>query len=83
MAILNLNLDLDKEYIQLIKDLYKIIVILAVFQTIMHYSNCNKNIITSAFTGTILNDDFMTILIYLIISISAYYLVFDKLLNIE
>ena len=83
MAIFNLNLDLDKEYVQLIKDLYKIIVILIVFQIIVHYSNCSKNIINTALTGSLLNDEFMTLLIYLIISISAYYLIFDKLLNIE
>ena len=83
MAIFNLYLDLDKEYIQLIKDLYKIIVVLIVFQIIMYYSNSNKNILSSAFSGNLLNDDFMTILIYIIISISAYYLIFDKVLNIE
>jgi hypothetical protein len=83
MAIFNLYLDLDKEYLQLIKDLYKIIVILIVFQIIMYYSNSNKNILSSAFSGNLLNDDFMTILIYVIISICAYYLIFDKVLNIE
>ena len=83
MAIFNLYLDLDKEYIQLIKDLYKIIIVLIVFQIIMYYSNSNKNILSSAFSGNLLNDDFMTILIYIIISISAYYLIFDKVLNIE
>ena len=83
MAILNLYLDLDKEYIQLIKDLYKIIVILIVFQIIMYYSNNSKNILITAFSGSLLNDDFMTVLIYIIISISAYYLIFDKLVSIE
>jgi hypothetical protein len=83
MAIFNLHLDLDKEYIQLIKDLYKIIVILIVFQIIMYYSGNSKNILITAFSGNLLNDDFMTILIYIIISISAYYLIFDKLVLIE
>ncbi len=83
MAIFNLNLDLDKEYIQLIKDLYKVIVILIIFQVIIHYSNCNKNILNSALTGSLLNDEFMTILIYIILSIAAYYLIFDKLLSIQ
>ncbi len=83
MAIFNFNLDLDKEYIDLIKDIYKVVVILIVFQIILYYSNCQKNILNSALTGTLLNDDFMTLLIYLIISISSYYLVFDKLININ
>jgi hypothetical protein len=83
MAIFNFNLDLDKEYIDLIKDIYKVVVILIVFQIILYYSNCQKNILNSALTGTLLNDDFMTLLIYLIISISSYYLVFDKLISIN
>lgn len=83
MAIFNFNLDLDKEYIDLIKDIYKVIIILIVFQIILYYSNCQKNILNSALTGTLLNDDFMTLLIYLIISISSYYLVFDKLISIN
>jgi hypothetical protein len=83
MAIFNIYLDLDKDYIKLINDVYKVIVILIVFQVILYYSNCNKNIINSALTGTLLNDDFMTLLIYILLSISSYYLVFDKILNIN
>lgn len=83
MAIFNFYLTLDKEYIQLIKDIYKVIVILIVFQIIMYFSNSEKNIINSALTGNILNDQFMTLLIYIIISISSYYLIFDRLISIN
>jgi len=83
MAIFNFYLDLDKNYILLIKDIYKIITILIVFQLILYYSNSNKNIINTALTGVLLNDDFMSLLIYIIISVSAYYLVFDKLIDFE
>jgi hypothetical protein len=81
MAIFNINLELEKEYIDLIKDIYKITMILVVFQIILYYSNCQKNILNSALTGTLLNDDFMTLLIYLILSMTSYYLVFDKLVS--
>ena len=83
MAIFNFYLDLDKEYIQLIKDIYKVLVILIVFQIILYFSNSEKNIINSALTGNILNDQFITLLIYIIISISSYYLIFDRLISIN
>lgn len=83
MAIFNFYLTLDKEYIQLIKDIYKVLVILIVFQVILYFSNSEKNIINSALTGNILNDQFMTLLIYIIISISSYYLIFDRLISIS
>jgi hypothetical protein len=82
MAILNLYLDLDQEYINLTKDLYKILTILIVFQIMVSLSS-QKNIINSALTGSLLNDDFMTLLLYVLIGILAYYLVFDKVLNIN
>jgi hypothetical protein len=83
MAIVNIYLDLDQNYIKLINDIYKTIVILVIFQLLVYYGGNQKNILNSAFNGFILNDDFMLILIYIIIGISAYYLVFDKLLNIS
>lgn len=83
MAIINLYLDFDKDYINLINDIYKIIVVLIVFQVLMHYSNVPKNILNSALTGSLLNDEFMTLLIFIIIGISSYYLIFDKVLSIN
>jgi type III secretory pathway component EscU len=83
MSILNINLDLEENYINLIKDLYKVIVILIIFQILIYYSNSQKNIINTALMGTILNDDFMTLLIYIIIGICGYYLVFDKIISIN
>jgi hypothetical protein len=83
MAILNINLDLDKNYIDLLNDIYKSIVILIIFQVLIIYTNNSKNILNSALSGNILNDNFMILLIYFIIGIGAYYLIFDKLLNIS
>ena len=82
MAILNMYLHVDKDYIQLINDIYKITTIFIVFQALLYFSNLPKNIIQTAFTGFFMNDDFMMLLIYVIISVSAYYLVFDKILHI-
>jgi hypothetical protein len=81
MAILDIYLDIDSEYINLIKDVYKVLVILIIFQLLVYYSNAQKNIVNTALTGFILNDDFMTLLIFIIIGICSYYLIFDKLVS--
>ena len=83
MAIFNIYLDLDKDYINLIKDIYKILVILIIFQVLIFYSGASKNIINSALTGSLLNDEFMSLLIFVIIGMSSYYLVFDKVISVN
>jgi uncharacterized membrane protein YesL len=80
MAIYNIYLDLENDYINLIKDCYKIIVVLVVFQALVHYSGAQKNILNTALTGSLLNDEFITLLFFVLIGVSAYYLVFDKLI---
>jgi hypothetical protein len=81
MAILDIYLDIDSEYINLIRDIYKVLVILIIFQLLVYYSNAQKNIVNTSLTGFLLNDDFMTLLIFIIIGISSYYLIFDKLIS--
>jgi hypothetical protein len=81
MAILDIYLDIDSEYINLIKDIYKVLVILIIFQSLIYFSNSNKNIVSTALTGFLLNDDFMTLLIFIVIGICSYYLIFDKLVS--
>ena len=83
MAIYNIYIDLDKDYINLIKDLYKIIVVLITFQILVYYSKVQKNFLNSALTGTLLNDEFMTLLIFILLGVSSYYLIFDKILTIN
>ena len=81
MAIFYIYLDIDKDYIKIINDIYKISVILIIFQLIISLSSSNKNIINNSLNGSIMNDDFMTLLIYIIISVLGYYLVFEKIIN--
>ena len=83
MAICNIHIDLDKDYINLIKDLYKIIVVLIIFQILVYYSKVQKNFLNSALTGSLLNDEFMTLLIFILLGVSSYYLIFDKILTIN
>jgi len=83
MAFIHLYLNIDAEYIQLLRDIYKIVTILVVFQLILHFGEAEQNMIHRAFTGKILNNDFFILLFILLISISSYYLVFAKLLMVD
>ena len=83
MAIFNIYLDLEESYINLLNDIYKTLSILIVFQILINVSNSQKNMITNALNGSILNDEFITLLLYIIISITAYFLIFQKILSIN
>jgi hypothetical protein len=82
MAIFNIYLDVDNEYLQLIKDIYKTLVILIIFQFLVVLSNGSSgNLIDNSLKGSFLNDNFMTLLINILIGFFGYYLVFNKILE--
>lgn len=83
MALINLYLNLDAEYILFLRDLYKVISILVVLQLILYFSEIDSKLIHNAFSGKVLNNDFFLLLVIVLISMSSYYLVFAKLLNID
>ena len=83
MAIVNLHLDLEENYKNFLKDLYKIFVVLIVIQIILTNIDLNKDFLQKALFGEILNDEILILLLVIIISISAYYLIFNKLLEIN
>ena len=80
MALINVNLDLDNEYKNLIKDIYKIIVILCILQVLI-YNYDNKNLLSSSFGGKLLNDDLLILILFIIVSFAGYYFVFEKFLQ--
>lgn len=81
MSIFNIYLNVEDDYLQLIKDSYKVFVILFVFQLLSHYSGMNKTTIGSALSGTIMNDDFLGIILFILLGLAAYYLIFEKVLS--
>ena len=81
MAIFDIYLNLEPSYINVIKDSYKIIVVLIIFQLLIHFAGLPKNILNSALTGTALNDDFLMLLFFILIGIIAYYLIFEHICN--
>ena len=83
MAIINLHLDIDENYKNFLKDIYKIFTIFIVIQIIFVFSNVKKDFIINSISGDILNDDFVAILFIVILGISSYYLIFNKILEIN
>ena len=83
MAIINLHLDLDDNYKNLLVDTYKIFTTLIIIQIILTSANVKKDFLLSAFSGEILNDDFVGLLFTIILGISSYYLIFNKILEID
>jgi len=83
MTIINVNLDLNENYKEFLKDAYKLIVILFVIQLIFTCMQPDKDFIMKALTGDILNDNLLILIIIILIGISSYYLVFNELLKIN
>ena len=83
MAIINLHLDLEENYINFLKDIYKLFTILVVIQIIFNSLDVKKDFLYSAMSGNILNDDIVILLFIIILGISSYYLIFNKILEIN
>lgn len=83
MAIINLHLDLEENYIDFIKDIYKLFTILIVIQIIFNFLDVKKDFLINAISGDILNDELVVLLFTIILGISSYYLIFNKILKIN
>jgi len=81
MSIFNIYLNVEDDYLKLIKDSYKIIVVLFVFQLLSHYSGMNKTTLGSAVSGVVMNDEFLGIILFILLGLAAYYLIFEKVLS--
>ena len=83
MAIINLHLNINENYKTYINDIYKLFTILIVIQILFHLLEINKDFLHNALSGSILNDDLVTLLFVIILGISSYYLIFNKILEIN
>jgi hypothetical protein len=77
MAIYNIKLDLDEEYILLINDIFKYSVILLFIHLLLSFDN-KKNI---KIFGEFLNDDFLDVFAYIMLGFLFYYLVVKKIIK--
>ena len=83
MAIINLHLDINENYKTYINDIYKLFTILIVIQILFNLLEINKDFFHNSLSGPILNDDLVTLLFVIILGISSYYLIFNKILEIN
>ncbi len=81
MAIYEVHLDIDEEYKETIKSIYKFLVIIIIFHILMSLSYNGSKPILFGLTRELFNDDFMNLLFIGMISIIAYYFVSEKLLK--
>ena len=49
----------------------------------MIYYSDSKNLLNHSLNGELLNDDLLVLIIYIMIALSSYYFVFEKIFKIE
>ncbi len=81
MALFDIYLEVTDDYLKTIQDIYKYFVILVVFQVLVHYAYPNKNVLQTALSGSPANDEFMCLVIFLLIGVVAYHLVAEKIIK--
>lgn len=77
MAIYNIKLDIDREYIILINDIFKYGIIILFIHLLLSLDN-KKNI---NILGEFLNNDFIDLFIYILLGFMFYYLVINKIIK--
>ena len=80
MALFDIFLDINKE---LIKELYKVLIILILFHLMIANSGNSKNFIINGLMGKALNDEFVFLCFFIVLSVMGYYLIFDKIVSFE
>jgi hypothetical protein len=83
MAIFDIFLDINEEYKELIKDLYKVLIIIILFHLMIANSGNSKNFIINGLMGKAFNDEFMFLSFFILLSIMGYYLIFDKIVSFQ
>ena len=83
MALFDIFLDINEEYKELIKDLYKVLIIIILFHLMVANSGNSRNFIINGLMGKSLNDEFMFLCFFILLSIMGYYLIFDKIISFE
>ncbi len=81
MALYNIYLDVDNEYKETIKSIYKFLVIIIVFHLLMYFSYKGSKPLLFGLTRELFNDDVMNFIFIGMISIISYYFVSEKILK--
>ena len=81
MALITLNFGLSAELRELVHDLLKYMLILLTFHLLVSLSGVGRGDL--GIMGELLNNDFMTTLVYLLLSVYIYHMVFRKLVEVR
>jgi hypothetical protein len=81
MALFDIYLDINSDYKNLINDLYKILITLILFHLMITNSGNSRNFILNGLMGASINNDFIFLCFFIILSITGYYLIFDKIVS--
>ena len=82
MAIINIYLNLRPEYKALLDDFIKFTAIILIFHTLLSLSN-GKSPTDLGLAGDLFNNSFITIFIYILISVYVYHMIVKKLIEIR
>ena len=80
MAVFNININGNEENLKFINDIYKTTVILITLHILMYFSYKTNKITNFGFTGNLFNIEFVTFMIFVLISFLFYYLVANEIL---
>jgi|TARA_Y100000768_G_C23866447_1_gene628288 uncharacterized oligopeptide transporter (OPT) family protein len=82
-SIVQLNINSSSNYVNLIKSMYMFIFIFMVWHVLLSLSYDKKQPINIGLTGELFNNNFINFILTGMISILSFYLVFQKILEIN
>ena len=82
-SIVQLNINSSTNYVNLIKTLYMILFIFMIWHVLLSLSYSKKQPINMGLSGELFNSNFVNFILTGMISILSFYLVFQKILEIN
>jgi hypothetical protein len=81
MALYEIRLDLDPEYVQMVKSIYQFLAIIIVFHLLVSYTYNGSKPILFGLSQEFMNDHVLNLILMGMISIMSFYMVFQKILR--
>ena len=82
-SIVQLNINSSTNYVNLIKSLYMFIFVFMIWHVLLSLSYSKKQPINMGLSGELFNSNFVNFILTGMISILSFYLVFQKILEIN
>jgi hypothetical protein len=79
MTLLIINLDIEEKYKTIIRDVFKVTVIIL----ILHYLLCSSKLtLENLINKTFMNNNFIEVYLYIMISLLSYHLIVTEIIQI-